>query len=58
MLSSMSEGKVRGLVDILSSEAAETLNPELALIKQFFDAANQEAEDGKWTCLYIFVTFL
>lgn len=47
MLSSMSEGKVRGLLDILPREAAEALKADLTRIKMTFEETSPDNDDGK-----------
>lgn len=47
MLSSMSEGKVRGLLDILPREAAEALKADLTRIKLTFEETSPDNDDGK-----------
>lgn len=47
MLSSMSEGKVRGLLDILPREAADALKADLTRIKLTFEETSPDNDDGK-----------
>lgn len=47
MLSSMSEGKVRGLLDILPREAAEALKADLTRIKLTFEETSPDNDEGK-----------
>jgi len=47
MLSSMSEGRLKGLLDILPKESTESFRPQLIEIKRIFEDTNVESSDGK-----------
>lgn len=45
MLSGASEGKVRGLLDILPKETKDALKPDMSQMKQTFEDTSQEIDD-------------
>lgn len=46
MLSSMSETKVRGLLDVLPKDASESLKSDLTQIKLTFEETSPDNDDG------------